>query len=360
MRIAQIAPLHEAVPPKLYGGTERVVSYLTEELVRFGHDVTLFASGDSVTKAKLISVCETALRLDPKIIDPNAWHIAQLEEVVRREDQFDIIHFHTDYNHFPVSSRKNYIHLTTLHGRLDLPDLIPIYKLFSQMPVVSISNHQRQPLKNINWMQTIYHGLPDDLYSEGKGNGDYLLFLGRISPEKGIERAVEIARWSGKPLIVAAKIEKSDQEYFKKKIAKHFTEPFITFIGEVGENEKRKLLEDAIALLFPINWPEPFGMVMIEAMASGTPVIAWQNGSVSEIIRHGINGVIINSVDEGVQAVRKIAAIDRHICRLYFEENFTSDKMTVNYLNLYSKLIDQKAKAKKSDFSNTGINTLLA
>ncbi|HXS35296.1 MAG TPA: glycosyltransferase family 4 protein [Flavipsychrobacter sp.] len=342
MKIAQVPPLYESVPPKLYGGTERVVSYLTEELVRQGHDVTLFASGDSTTNAELIPVCKQALRLDKNCKDPFAYHILQMQIVMEYKDEFDIIHFHNDYLHFPFSTSNDYAHVTTLHGRLDLPELQLIYNKFKNIPVVSISNNQRKPLLHANWAGTIYHGIPSDLYQPGDGGGGYLAFLGRISPEKRPDRAIEIAKRAGIKLKIAAKVDKADQQYYDEVIKPMLDHPLIEFIGEIGETEKSEFLGNALALLFPIDWPEPFGMVMIEAIANGTPIIAFKNGSVPEVVDHMQTGYIVNSIDEAVAALQGIDTFDRGQCRKVFEERFTSTVMARNYLMLYEHLIEEK------------------
>jgi glycosyltransferase involved in cell wall biosynthesis len=338
MRIGQIAPLYERVPPLLYGGTERVVSYLTEELVRQGHDVTLFASGDSITQARLVPCSERSLRLDGRIVDPLAHHFLLLEEVFARAAEFDVLHFHVDYLHFPLSRRNHTPHLTTLHGRLDMVDLYPLYRKFGDVPVVSISRAQRQPLPWINWQGTVYHGLPADLYRPSAAHGDYLLFLGRISPEKRVDRAVEIARRSGRRLKVAAKVDAVDRKYFRK-IESLLNQPHVECVGEVGESEKQELLENAYALLFPIDWPEPFGLVLIEAMACGTPVIAYRCGAVPEIVEDGVTGFIVDNLDAAVNAVEEIARLDRVLCRSRFDERFSAARMAADYLKIYERLL---------------------
>lgn len=340
MRVAQIAPLYESVPPKMYGGTERVVSYLTEELVKQGHEVTLFASGDSKTKAKLIDISPEALRLN-NCQDPLAHHVVQLQEVIERADEFDILHFHIDYLHYPISRLLRKPQVTTLHGRLDLPDLLPVYRKFSDMPVVSISHAQRVPLWMAHWVGNVYHGLPKDLYQLGKGEGDYVAFLGRVSPEKRVDRAIEIAKRCGIKIKIAAKIDKADQDYFNKEIKHLLAHPLVEFIGEIGEVEKGEFLGNAKALLFPIDWPEPFGMVMIEAMACGTPVIAYHHGSVPEIIDIGKTGFIVTSMDEAVQALDNIHLINRMTCRSVFEDRFSAERMALDYVKIYKQLIAQ-------------------
>jgi glycosyltransferase involved in cell wall biosynthesis len=344
LRIAQVAPLYESVPPKYYGGTERVVSFLTEELIHQGHTVTLFASGDSVTQARLLSPNQKALRLDATCIDEMAHHIVMLQMVQDEMENFDIVHYHIDYLHFPMSRLTRTPHITTLHGRLNVPELYQVYKTFDDMPVVSISNAQREPLPRANWVGNVYHGLPSSLFKPNYKEGQYLAFLGRISPEKRVDRAIEIAIACGVPLKVAAKVDPNDREYFENKIKKLLNHPLIEFLGEIGEADKEKFLGEAIALLFPIDWPEPFGLVMIEALACGTPVIAYRNGSVPEIIDHGSGGFIINNQEEGVKAVREISSLSRHTCRQIFEQRFTSSAMAEAYIDVYRKMIayDQK------------------
>jgi len=315
MRIAQVAPLFESVPPKFYGGTERVVSYLTETLVKLGHDVTLYASGDSITAARLRPVCRRALRLDKHSIDPLANHVLLAERVAQEADQFDLIHSHIDYIAFPFLRRIKTPHITTLHGRLDIPNLYHLHREFTDQPLISISNHQRLPLPWANWQATIYHGLPENLYTFHEQAGDYLAFLGRISAEKRVDRAIEIARRSGRRLKIAAKVDKADQEYFDTTVKPLLNAGDIEFIGEIGEADKNEFLGNAFALLFPIDWPEPFGLVMIEAMACGTPVIACARGSVPEIVEHGKTGFLTKDVDEGVKAVEKASRISRKRCR---------------------------------------------
>ena len=342
MRIAQVAPLYESVPPKLYGGTERIVSYLTEELVAQGHEVTLFASGDSLTRANLVPICPAALRLDPKCIDPLAHHMLMLQNVLSRRDEFDIIHFHVDYLHFPLTRWVEWTTVTTLHGRLDIPDLAPLYRVFSDMPVSSISDAQREPLPWLNWQGTIYHGLPSTNYEFSAKPKGYLAFLGRMSPEKGPERAIEIAKRVGMPIKIGAKVDKADTEYFNTCVKPLLKHPLVEFLGEVGYPEKNELLGGADALLFPINWPEPFGIVMIEALACGTPVIAHPCGSVSEVIEDGVSGLLTSGIDEAVEAVRNIDRIDRATCRQRFDERFTATRMGQEYLCMYEALLRQQ------------------
>jgi glycosyltransferase involved in cell wall biosynthesis len=338
MRIAQVAPLFEAVPPKLYGGTERVVHYLTEELVEMGHDVTLFASGDSVTKAELIPTVKEALRLDPDCIDSLAHHIVQLEEVITLHKSFDVINFHTDYFHFPLTSRILTPVVTTLHGRLDIPDLQPVFNRFTNQPVISISYKQRDPLPQANWIGNVYHGIFENLHKPGKGEGNYLAFMGRISPEKGVDKAIEIAQKTGIPLKIAAKVDKADKEYFETEIKHLLDNSLVEFVGEINEKEKTSFIGNAKALIFPIDWSEPFGMVMIEAMSCGTPVIAFDRGSVPEIINEGVSGFIVTNVEEGVNAVEKIDTLPRALVRKEFEEKYTAKRMAKDYLKIYESL----------------------
>lgn len=343
MKIAQVSPLYESVPPKMYGGTERVVSYLTEELIKQGHEVTLFASGDSVTSAKLVSHTDNALRLDPNVTDALAHHIVQMQDVAEHAHGFDVLHFHTDYLHFPFTSQWKKPKLTTLHGRLDLPDLKYVYRKFKDQPLVSISDAQRKPMPpDVKWIATVYHGLPNDLYSKREGDGDYVAFIGRISPEKRPDRAIEIARRAGIKIKMAAKIDKADEQYYQTRIKFLMNQPHVEFIGEIGEDQKEEFLGRAKALLFPIDWPEPFGMVMIEAMACGTPVIAFDHGSVREVIDKGETGFIVNSIDEAVHALEHIDLIDRNGVRAIFEKRFTSRVMAERYVCLYQYLLPRK------------------
>ncbi len=341
MKIAQVAPLYESVPPKLYGGTERVVSWLTEELVRLGHDVTLFASGDSLTGAKLVPVCREALRLDSSCIDQLAHHVVMVEQVFKERGDFHLIHFHIDYLHFPVSRREPARGLTTLHGRLDIPDLVPLYRTFPEMPVVSISDAQREPLPWLNWQGTVHHGLPRDHYRLNADPGKYLAFLGRASPEKGLDRAIEIAKRVDMPLKIAAKIDRADAQYFETIIKPLLDHGLVEFIGEIGYHEKTEFLGNAAALIFPIQWPEPFGLVMIEAMACGTPVVAYPQGSVGEVTKEGVTGFIVADEDGAVRAIERISEIDRKKCREYFEQNFTSTRMAQDYLNIYQRMMQR-------------------
>lgn len=339
MRIAQVAPLIESVPPTTYGGTERVVSFLTEELIRQGHDVTLFASGDSRTRAKLIPCCAQALRADPECRDPLALHLIEAEEVARLADSFDVIHYHADYLHFPTASRVSTPHLTTLHGRLDLPQLPTIHQTFPGMPLVSISDAQRSPLPAANWRATIYHGLPGQEANPIAPKGSYLAFLGRISPEKRADRAIEIAIRANQRLIIAAKVDRADEVYFRDVVQPMLSHPLVTFIGEVNEPQKRELLRDASALLFPIDWPEPFGLVMIEAMAHGVPVVAFRSGSVPEIVTPGVTGFIVDNMDQAIEAVLNLGSIDRKGCHREFLRRFTVSRMAREYVAEYERLI---------------------
>ena len=337
MRIAQIAPLHEAVPPKLYGGTERVVSFLTEELVGLGHDVTLFASGDSRTDADLHACWPRALRLDPAIRDPIAPHMLMMEQVARRMDEFDVLHFHMDYWPFSFFSRQDVPYVTTLHGRLDLPELQPVFNTFNEAPVVSISDSQRRPLPQANFVRTILHGLPETLLTPKPGPRDYLAFLGRICPEKGIDKAIRIARASGVRLKVAAKIDRVDAEYFEQRIRPMLGDG-VELIGEINDSQKPDFLSGACGLLMPIDWPEPFGLVMIEAMACGTPVIAFNRGSVPEIIEDGMTGFIVEDETSAIGAVARLGELSTASIRRRFETRFTARRMAEDYLATYRQL----------------------
>ncbi len=348
MQIAQVAPLTEAVPPKFYGGTERVVAYLTDALVELGHDVTLFASGDSLTKAKLAPVWPSALRLDSRVKDHFVPLFMEMEMVSRRAHEFDVIHAHLDYFGYPLLRMLNVPSVTTLHGRLDLPELPALYELYGDVPVVSISNSQREPLPEANYVATIHHGLPQDLLAKGPGAGGYLAFLGRISPEKAPDAAIRIAARAGMRLKIAAKVDKVDEAYFNATIRPLLSQPHVEFIGEIGERQKQEFLGDAAGLLFPIAWREPFGLVMIEAMACGTPVIAFQNGSVPEVIEDGVTGFVVENENQAVAATRKLGMLDRNRIRGEFDRRFTAQHMAQNYLKLYSRL----AKARKT---GTGI-----
>ena len=346
MKIAQIAPLAESVPPKLYGGTERVVSYLSEELVRLGHDVTLFASGDSETSAKLVDCAPRALRLDASLKDPLAPQAYQLELVHKHAHEFDVLHFHIAHLHLPLFrpiARKT---ITTLHGRLDLPELMPLYREFSDMPLVSISNAQRRPLAFANWMGTVYHGLAGEVCPFNPApRGGYFAFLGRVSPEKGLDRAIHIALAGGVRLRIAAKIDAQDEEYFHSHIVPLLSQPGIEFIGEVTEAQKPAFLGNATALVFPIDWPEPFGLAMIEAMSCGTPVLAWPRGAVSEVVEDGLTGTIVDTMDAAVAALERVARLDRARVRSRFEERFSAARMAQDYLSVYRALGRRRAIA---------------
>jgi glycosyltransferase involved in cell wall biosynthesis len=340
MKIAQIAPLMESVPPRLYGGTERVVSHLTEELVRLGHDVTLFASGDSITSAALVSCATVALRLDLNVIDPIPYYMLMLDRVRRQAAEFDILHFHIDYLHFPLFRYLAGRTVTTLHGRQDLPDIKPIFLGFDDMPLVSISRAQRSPVANANFAATIHHGLPLNLMQPNfEPRGGYLAFIGRISPEKRPDRAIAIARSLGIPLKIAAKVDRVDEAYFKEKIAPLIDGSGVQFIGEINEQNKSAFLGEAMGLLFPIDWPEPFGLVMIEAMACGTPVLSFRCGSVPEIIDEGVSGMIVETIEEAVAAVPRLLAMDRRVVRKQFELRFSSVRMGRDYVHLYRKML---------------------
>ncbi len=341
MRIAQISPLTEAVPPKLYGGTERVISWLTEELVALGHDVTLFASGDSTTSAKLEAVWPRAIRLDGSIRDPMGIHITMLEQVRRRADEFDVLHFHLDYYPFSLFSRQMTPFLTTLHGRLDLPELQPVFNTFSSLPVISISNAQRRPVPQAGWVRTVYHGLPTDLLRPEPVTPSYLAFLGRISPEKRVDRAIRVAERCGLPIKIAAKVDKVDRDYFDEQIKPLMSLPFVDYIGEIADGQKSEFLSGAIALLAPIDWPEPFGLVMIEAMACGTPVIAFNRGSVPEVIDEGVTGFVVEDETSAIAAVSQIPDLSREVVRQRFEERFTARRMATDYLAVYRELAEQ-------------------
>jgi glycosyltransferase involved in cell wall biosynthesis len=340
MRIAQIAPLFEAVPPKLYGGTERVVFSLTEALVEMGHDVTLFASGDSITSATLDAPWPRALRLDPDIRDWVATYALLIEYVRQRAGQFDVLHFHIDYWPNSVFLRQEVPFLTTLHGRLDLPEFAAVYRMFPTVPLVSISDSQRRPLPDVGWAATVYHGMPENLLTPlPVADRDYFAFLGRISPEKGIERAIQIAGRCGVKLKVAAKVDKADAEYFKHSVEPLLADANVEFIGEINDAQKPAFLSGARALLFPIDWPEPFGLVMIEAMACGCPVIAMRRGSVPEVMDDGVTGYIVDNVDEAVAACARLHEIDRARVRAQFEKRFTSRRMAADYVTLYERLM---------------------
>jgi glycosyltransferase involved in cell wall biosynthesis len=337
LRIAQVAPLSESVPPKLYGGTERVVATLTDELVRQGHDVTLFASGDSRTDATLVAPVPRALRL-AKSVDPLAWHLLMVEQVAQRADEFDIIHFHIAPLHFSIARRLSIPHVTTLHGRLDLPEVVTLYSEFNDLPLISVSDAQRGPIPDQNWVGTVYHGLPNRELQFNAGAGGYLAFLGRISPEKRVDRAIDIAKACGCPLKIAAKVDPADQRYFEHHIEPLLDHPLIEYCGEITERQKGAFLGGATALLFPIDWPEPFGLVMIESLACGTPVVAIRGGSVPEIIDHGVTGFICDNLDEAIAATRRVHTLDRRACRRTFERRFSATRMAEEYVQLYRRL----------------------
>jgi len=341
MRIAQVPPLYEAVPPRLYGGTERVVAYLTEALVELGHEVTLFATGEAESPAEIVVVRDRAIRLDEYPLKSDlAAHLVMLHEVRRRAAEFDIIHFHVDLLHLPLFEAIAHRTVTTFHGRLDLKDLSEALACWPRYGYVSISDHQRLPLRGVRWVGTVHHGLPPRIFDRaGAGDGGYLAFLGRISPEKRPDRAIRVAREAGVPIKLAAKVDASDKAYFDAHIRHLLDAPGVEFIGEIGDHEKLAFLANARALLFPIDWPEPFGLVLIEAIACGTPVIAWNRGSVPEIVDHGVTGFIVNSVEEAVDAVGRLAELDRLAVRRVFERRFTAATMAGNYLRLYQGLL---------------------
>jgi len=345
MRIAQVAPLYEAVPPRLYGGTERVVAHLTDALVTLGHEVTLFASAEARTLATLAPVRDQAIRLDPALLKSDlAAHLNQLAEVRRRAAEFDVIHFHTDMIQFPMFGDMASQTLTTLHGRLDLKDLPEVYRRWPQFPLVSISDNQRTPLPFANWAATVHHGVSTELYRFNPAPRGYLAFLGRISPEKRPDRAVAIAAATGRQLRIAAKVDNADRAYFETKIEPLLLNPLVRYVGEIGDREKSEFLGGADALLFPIDWPEPFGLVMIEAMACGTPVIAWENGSVPEVVEDGLTGFIVRSEAEAQRAVARLPQLDRRAIRARFEERFSAVAMARRYLEIYARLSqDQNA-----------------
>lgn len=351
MQIAQIAPLYEAVPPKRYGGTERVVANLSDELVRQGHDVTLFASGDSQTTARLVEARDCALRLDPLPGWDLPAHITMLDQVRRQADEFDVLHFHTDCMHMPMFVDQAGKTVTTLHGRLDIKDLKPFLASYRDFPLVSISNNQRRPVASANWIGTVYHGLPTDKLSfTSEPTDGYLAFLGRISPEKGPDTAIEIAKRAGIPLRIAAKVDKADQDYFAREIEPLLDDPLIKFVGEIGDDQKGDFLGNARALIFPIRWPEPFGLVMIEAMACGTPVIAFPCGSVPEIVEDGWTGRIVGDVEAAVTAVETIDALDRQAIRNRFEERFSVAAMARRYVQLYEALVESRGLRRLASF----------
>ncbi len=358
MKIAQVAPLYESVPPKLYGGTERIVHYLTEELVGAGHDVMLFASADSETSAVLEPIVPKALRLDNDVVDPLLPHLLMMDRVRRMASEFDIIHFHTGCLHFPVFRECKTPHVTTLHGRLDIRELVPLIETFRDAPLVSISDYQRKPVGSGNWVATVYHGLPEELYTFRAEPGSYLAFLGRISPEKRVDRAIEIAVRAGMSLKIAAKVDKADREYFDQKIKPLLNHPLVEYIGEVNEREKDELLGNAYALLFPIDWPEPFGLVMIEAMACGTPVIAFRNGSVPEVMRNGATGFIVEDIEQAVAAVERVGEISRVTCRREFENRFSARRMASDYTQIYRQLSEKHKQRASPPLKVLGMEVL--
>src|SRR5215469_2018907 len=343
MHIAQVAPLTEAIPPKRYGGTERVVSWLTEELIALGHEVTLYASGDSVTSARLEAVWPRALRLDGSVRDPNALHMLMLERVYQSAGDFDFIHCHLDYYPFSLFSRQPTPFVTTLHGRLDLPEHQPVFDEFSSLPVVSISNAQRRPLPQANWVRTVHHGLPAQLLTPKRVKPSYFAFLGRIAPEKRVDRAIRIAEHCGVPLKIAAKVDKVDQDYFDDQIKPMLASGNTEYVGEISDREKSEFLSGAVVLLVPIDWPEPFGLVMIEAMACGTPVIAFNRGSAPEIVEDGLTGFIVEDVNGAIGAVDRLGHLSREKVRRRFEERFTARRMAQDYLSAYRGLMTATA-----------------
>jgi glycosyltransferase involved in cell wall biosynthesis len=348
MRIAQVAPLYESVPPQLYGGTERVVSALTEELVARGHEVTLLASGDSVTSANLVPCAPTSLRLDDSVRDGVAYTLMELAEVFGCQDDFDVIHNHTDYFAFPFARHARTPVLTTTHGRLDLPEVQRVYRYFADAALASISKSQRAQVPELNWIGTAYNGVDFSHFQLRREQGTYLAFLGRISPEKRADRAIEVARSLGMPLKIAAKVDAVDRDYFEHAIRPHLASPLVEFIGEVNEQDKDEFLGNAFAYLFPIDWPEPFGLTMVEAMACGTPVVAMNCGSVPEVVSDGVSGFICNSMWEFIDAVPKVASLDRAACRAYAESRFSSQVMTDRYESLYAELLDDSAQREPS------------
>jgi glycosyltransferase involved in cell wall biosynthesis len=344
LRIAQVAPLSESVPPKLYGGTERVVSVLTEELVCQGHAVTLFASGDSQTNATLVPICGQAQRLAGSA-DPLSAHMLMIEQVAQRARDFDVIHYHVAPLHFPLARRMGTPHLTTMHGRLDLPDLVPLYEEFGELPLVSISDAQRAPLPHQNWVGTVHHGFPERDFRFHPEPGSYFAFLGRISREKRVDRAIAIAKACGWPLRIAAKVDPTDVLYFKNEIAPLMEHPLIEFIGEITDAQKSAFLGHARALLFPIDWPEPFGLVMIESLACGTPVIAYRGGSVAEVIEDGVTGFVVDDMDQAIDAACRVHTLDRRACRDAFTRRFSASRMASAYVRLYRQLTSSAAGA---------------
>jgi glycosyltransferase involved in cell wall biosynthesis len=339
MHIAQVAPLFEPVPPRRYGGTERIVSYLTEELVRLGHNVTLFASGDSRTSAKLVPLCRAALWHDPGVADPVRRHQQLAADIPGRVGAFDVVHYHIDPDLLPLRARLRRPNLTTLHGRLDLPGLVQAFRACPETPVVSISNAQRAPVPWLNWQGTVHHGLPPGLYRHNPNPGNYFAFLGRMSPEKGVDRAIRVAVSLGVPLRIAARVADHEQPYFERCIRPWLANPLIEFVGEIGDADKQEFLGNALALLFLIDWPEPFGVVVIEALACGTPVIAFNHGSVPELIDDGVTGFVVSSTREAIQRAGQIESIQRSNCRAAFEARFTARVMAERYLSVYQRQV---------------------
>lgn len=359
MKIAQVAPLWESVPPKLYGGTERIVSYITEELVQMGHDVTLFASGDSITAGRLEAVCPQALRLNTGIFNRDAPMIMLQERSLGAGRDFDVIHSHLDFLGFPLARRNPHPVVTTLHGRLDLPELQPVFREFAEMPLVSISDAQRRPLPWANWHATVHHGLPRHLYTQHSQHQGYLAFLGRISPEKRPDHAIEVAKRTGLPLRIAAKVDPADQQYYRSEIEPLLDHPLIEFIGEISDSEKDDFVGNALALVCPYDWPEPFGLVLIEALACGTPVLAYRRGSIPEVIEDGITGFVCENLSEMVAAVERLENIDRRRCRASFEERFTADRMARDYVALYERIIEDRVAMTTPKIHALGAGLLL-
>ena len=355
MRIAQVAPLWESVPPKLYGGTERIVSYLTEELVRLDHDVTLFASGDSKTTARLEAICARALRLNTGIFNRDAPMTMLMEQALGKTGDFDVIHSHLDFMGFPLARRNRTPTVTTFHGRLDLPELQPVFREYAEMPMVSISDAQRKPVSWANWQATVYHGLPTDLYGLQPNPGGYLAFLGRIAPEKRPDHAIEIAKRTGIPLRIAAKVDPMDQEYFRAKIEPLLSDPLIEYLGEITDAEKNDFLGQAMALVCPYDWPEPFGLVLIEALACGTPVLAYRRGSIPEIIEDGVTGFVCEGIDEMTAAIQRIPEIERRRCRRTFEQRFSVERMAIDYIRVYEQAFGSSCEREAEAASFVGL-----
>jgi glycosyltransferase involved in cell wall biosynthesis len=355
MRIAQVAPLIESVPPKHYGGTERIIAYLTEELVRSGHKVTLFASGDSVTSAELVPVCRRSFRQNRRAKDYLSREVLLMDHVMERSGEFELIHFHTGCLHYLICRHLPVPNITTLHGRLDTPELLRLYERFRDMPMISISNSQRAPWPCANWQGTIYHGLPQDLFRFHPAPGDYLAFLGRASSEKRVDRAIEIAKRVGMPLKIAAKVDRADRRYFKREIEPLLNDPHIEWVGEINDKDKDAFLGNAYALLFPIDWPEPFGLVMIESMACGTPVVAYEGGSVSEVMEDGVTGFVVNEIEQAVEAVGRVRDLSRARCREVFEKRFTASRMASDYVDVYKRLIDSDVEKSRTELSTPAL-----